>query len=303
MSKSLRADLMLVMVTLCWAFSYWLTKICFVELEPMTLNAFRFLGGFIIAFLFSINKFKNISKETIKHSFILGGVLGVVYILATVGIMYTSISNAGFLSGLAVVFTPIVAFLLFKKRPERKLIVVVMMCLVGVSLLTLTENFSINPATLKGDILCILCSFFFACHIVFAERAVSSANTNPYQLGVFQLGIAGVINFALSFVFEKPTLPSSFNVWIAALFLAVLCTGVAFIVQVVAQQYTSAARVGVIFCLEPVFAGVVAFVLGGEILSSQSYVGVVLIVSALFIMEINFKNMLKRNDINGVKSE
>ncbi len=84
------------------------------------------------------------------------------------------------------------------------------------------------------------------------------------------------------------------------IFLSVFCTGAAFIIQAVAQQYTSASHVGVIFALEPVFAGIVAFFLAGEILTVRAYVGAALLVSSLFIMELDifklvtgFRSMIK----------
>ena len=77
----------------------------------------------------------------------------------------------------------------------------------------------------------------------------------------------------MAFVCETPRLPGSGPIWGAVAFLAVFCTGLAFIVQTLAQQYTSASHVGVIFTLEPVFAGIVAFLFAGEVLTPRAYVG------------------------------
>ncbi|MBQ3185784.1 MAG: DMT family transporter, partial [Firmicutes bacterium] len=88
--------------------------------------------------------------------------------------------------------------------------------------------------------------------------------------------------------------PSSGIVWGSALFLAVFCTGVAFIVQTIAQQYTSATHVGVIFTLEPVFAGIVAFALAGEILLPRAYFGAFLLLASLIIMEIDVNALVAK---------
>lgn len=84
----------------------------------------------------------------------------------------------------------------------------------------------------------------------------------------------------------------------AVLFLAIFCTGVAFVVQPVAQQYTTAAHTGVIFALEPVFAAVVAVIFAHEFLSPKSYFGALLMVASVIVMEIDFgsfKQKLKRS--------
>jgi drug/metabolite transporter (DMT)-like permease len=160
------------------------------------------------------------------------------------------------------------------------------MCVIGIGLLTL--NNELQPAL--GDILCLICAVAYAFDLLITETAVAKQEVNAYQLGVFQLGFAGAGNLILSFIVEKPTLEHSPKVWAATIFLAIFCTGIAFIVQAVAQQYTSATHVGVIFTLEPVIAGVAAFAFAGEVLLPRAYVGAVILILSLFIMEINFKN-------------
>ena len=98
----------------------------------------------------------------------------------------------------------------------------------------------------------------------------------------------------LSFIFEEPCLPQSAGGWLSVVFLAVFCTGVAFVVQAVAQQYTSATHVGVIFALEPVFAGIVAFVFAGERLLPRAYFGAAIMLISLIIMEIDIKNLISK---------
>lgn len=289
MNTNLKAEIMLLMVTLSWGFSYILNDICLAELDAFTLNAIRFLIAFAVSGVFSFRRLKNISKRTLLDSLILGAVLSVVYACATIALQYTTLSNAGFLCGLAVVFTPLLSALIFKTNPEKKLVFVVAMCLIGIALLTLTEEFSINAANFKGDILCIICSAAYAVVLLLTERFVARPDADPIQIGVLQIGITGIISLVFAIIFETPRFPTQLDVWSSILILAVFCTGVAFIIQNIAQQHTSASRVGVIFSLEPVFAGIVAYLFAGEILSARSYAGVALILAGLFIMEINIK--------------
>lgn len=291
MTKQMRADIMLLMVTLFWGVSYWLIDVSLAEVGPFKLNALRFLIAFFIAVIFTFPKLKTVNRTTMKYSAIIGVALLFVYIGATFGVKYTSLSNAGFLCALTVVITPILAYFVLKQKPEKKLAVVVIMCLMGIALLTLKDN--LRPAL--GDLFCIMAAFAYAVDLLLTEVAIIRKKVDAFQLGVFQLGFTGLFNLIISFFVETPTLPHSMEAWTAVLFLSVFCTGIAFIAQALAQQYTSASHVGVIFSLEPVFAGIVAYFLAGEILSAQAYVGAALLVSGLFIMELDIKKT--KNDV------
>lgn len=294
MTKQLKADLMLLFVTLCWGVSYYLSDVSLEDMGSFTLNANRFLIAFVVAVLIAFPKLKNVSKTTLKYSVIIGVLLSFVYFGANMGVLYTTLSNTSFLCGMTVIFTPILSSIVYKKMPDRKLTLVILMSTIGIALLTLKDNFSINYYNLLGDALSIMTAFFYAVDLLVMEKAVSKEDVNPFQLGVFQLGVTGVLNLVLSLIFEKPHLPTEPRYWGSVLFLAILCTGVAFIVQAIAQQYTSASHVGVIFSMETVFAGIVAFIFAKEVLSFKSYMGAILMVLSIFVMEINFKELFKK---------
>ena len=294
MNKQLKADLMLVLVTLCWGISYYLMDLALTDMDPFTLNAHRFLGAFAVAGLLSYKKVKDVNRITLKYSLLVGAALVFVYIGATFGVKYTTLSNSGFLCALTVVFTPLIAWVFLRQELDRKMTLSVVICFIGIALLTLKDDFSINLGNLKGDLLCIICAVAYAIDLLLTEKAVSHKEVDAYQLGVFQLGVTGLCNLILAIIVETPHFPTTGNVWGAVIFLSIFCTGVAFVVQPVAQQYTSASHVGVIFALEPVFAGIVAFALAGEVLSPKSYFGAVLMIASIFIMEIDFSRFFSR---------
>lgn len=285
MTKQFKAEMLLLLVVTFWGISYYLMDISLQELEPFTLNAFRFLGAFAAAVILAFPKLKSVNRTTIKYSFYIGVALIFVYIGATFGVMYTSLSNAGFLCALTVIFTPIFGYIFKGTIPDKKLSFIVVACVVGIGLLTLNEN--LKPAV--GDILCLMCAMAYAGDLLITETAVAKQEVNAFQLGVFQLGFAGFFNLILAFLLETPHLPQSPEVWRSAIFLAVFCTGVAFIIQAVAQQHTTASHVGVIFTLEPVIAGFVAYFLAGEVLLPRAYLGAVILVGSLLIMEMDPK--------------
>ncbi|MEL7655349.1 MAG: DMT family transporter [Bacillota bacterium] len=284
MTQQIKADLMLLLVTLFWGVSYWLIDVSLTDVGPLMLNALRFLIAFAVAVVFAFSKLKTVNRITLKYSAVIGVALLFVYIGATFGVRYTSLSNAGFLCALTVVITPILAFFIFKHKPEKKLTAAVIMSLMGIALLTLKGN-QIKLAL--GDLLCIMAAFAYAVDLIITEAAVKKEQVNAFQLGVFQLGFTGIYNLVLSLIIETPSIPQSPRTWTSVLFLSIFCTGLAFIVQTLAQQYTSASHVGVIFSLEPVFAGVVAFFLAGEVLAPQAYFGALFLVSSLFMIELD----------------
>lgn len=287
---------MLVIVTLFWGTSYLLMDISLEEVQPLTLNAIRFLVAFFAAGALSFKKLKTVNKTTLFYSAVVGLSLLFVYIGATYGVVYTSLSNAGFLCALTVVLTPIFSFLFLKKKPGKKLGIVVVMAFCGIALLTLGGPLRPN----WGDLLCIMCAVAYAIDLLVTEAAVQKEEVNAFQLGVFQLGFTGVFMLILCLLFETPTLPQTPKVWGAVLVLAIFSTGLAFIVQAVAQQYTSASHVGVIFALEPVFSGVAAYFVAGEVLTPKAYLGAALLVSSLFVMEIDFSKIFGKDKAKNV---
>lgn len=294
MSKQLQADGILFLITFCWGVSYFLMDICLGEIDPFTLNAFRFIIAFIIAAILSGKKLFNVSKETLLYASLVGFLMVFVYIGATFGVKYTTISNSGFMCSLTVIFTPIMEWIVFKKKPSKKFSLVLLICITGIALLTLGKDFSLNMEHIKGDLLCVMCAFSYAVLLIFTEIGVKNEKVNPYQMGVFQIGITGVLNLILAFIIETPHFPETMEVWGAVAFLAVFCTGVAYVMQPIAMQYTSSGHVGVIFALEPVFSAIVAFMFAGEVLFAKQYLGGALMLFSIILMEVDIKSLFKR---------
>jgi len=294
--KPWQADMCLVLITFCWGISYILMDLCTEELDAFTLNAFRFLIGGGVALLLGFKRVRtHLNKNNLKYGAFIGLSLVGTYAGATFGVQYTSISNSGFLCAMTVVFTPLFSILL-KKIPERKTLISVLISFIGIALLTLNDDFSINMQNLKGDLLCLSCGFFYAMDLIITDKALEHDDVDPYTIGVVQLLVVGIVNILASFIFFTPQCPSNTKIWAATLFLALFCTGLAFVLQPIAQQYTTASRVGVIFTLEPVFNAFAAFIFLHEVLSVKSYIGAIIMIAALLFMEIDQKSIFKKKE-------
>lgn len=125
---------------------------------------------------------------TIRYSFLVGIALSGTYVFYGYGISRTSLSNAGFICALPVVFTPVFAFLINRTRPSRKLIACLFLCSLGLALLTLND--SLRPAL--GDIICLGVPICYAFDLLLTEKAVQHSEVDALGLGVCQLGVVGI---------------------------------------------------------------------------------------------------------------
>lgn len=293
MTKQRKAELLLVLATAFWSISYYFSRVCLEELDVLNLNAFRFLSAFAILGLVYRRHFRGMTRQTLRYGAIVGLVLVATYIGATYGVKYTSLSNAGFISCLAVIITPLIELAVYRKKPEKKLAAALLLCTLGLALMTLSEELRFAP----GDALCFLCSVCYAVDIVITERAVTKPEVDPVGMSVVEIGVTGAVFLLLSCVFEQPRLPRSPDVWGAALFLGLFCSGIAFVIQTTQQKHTAAARVALIFTLEPVFSAVVAYFLAGERLAPRAYLGAALMVLSLVLAQIDFGKEANHDDV------
>lgn len=289
MKIQLKADLMLLLVTFFWGASILLTKVGLNYMQEYNLIALRFIIAFLLSGIVFYKHLIKIDFRTIKYACLLAAILFIVYIFATFGTKYTSVSNAGFLMSLTVIFIPVLSSIFLKQRPDKKVMLGVVFTIIGIGLLTLNSQLKIG----YGDILCILCALFYAFHIIITGTITKQVNS--ISLGVLQLGFVGLFSIIFSMFMENPKLPSTVESWFSILVLSIFCTGMAFIVQIIAQQYTSPTHTGLIFSLEPVFSAGFAFFFTGETLTAKGYLGATLILLSVVIAELDFKSLLKTN--------
>ena len=286
MKTQLKADMMLLIVAMLWGSSCLLTKIALEDLDEFNLVAFRFILGFSLAFPVFFKSLK-IDVKTIGYSAIIATNYFVVLALMTFGVNYTTVSKAGFLTCLAGVFIPLINIIVFGKKPGAKIMFCAVATLAGVYLLTMggtTGGSGIN----LGDVLCTLCSLFFAIQVMLVAHFVRRADA--ITLTVFQMGFVGLYNLAASFIFEAPHLPTTQSSWISSLLLCIGCTIIALLMQNIAQKSTSDTHAGIIFSTEPVFAVISAYVVLGETLSRTGWAGAVILLLCIVLLEVNFKS-------------
>ncbi len=279
-----KANLSLIFVTALWGVSFYFARLGIEDLGILSLNAYRFLFAFIFLCVFSIRKITKVNFVTLKYSILSGIPVVLAYLSYSYGIVNTSLSNAAFLCCLAVLFTPIFSYFFNNIVPNKKLIFSLVICIPGIALITLNESFVLS----NGDLFCILCAALYALTIIIMEKGVNTIDVDPYNLAAFQLGFVGLCYLLLTFIFEGPILPSSSNTIIVVAALAILCTAITTVIQSIAQKYTTATNVGLIFTLEPIFASIASYFLANEVMTANQILGALIIISSIIILEVRW---------------
>jgi len=291
MKPQVKADLAMLLVTLFWGSSYLFMQMGLADLSTFNLIGLRFGIAFVIAAGIFHRRLLRTTRNTLWHSLIMGAILFGVFAAVTEGVKTTTASQAGFLVSLTVIFVPLLSILL-KNRLQTRVLFGAGLAVVGIALLTLNESLQIS----LGDVLCIAAALFYATHIIVTGKL--APQSDAIVLGVCQLGFTALFGFGFSLLAETPQLPHTPEAWLAVLVLSVLCSAIGFVVQTVAQQYTTPAHTGLIFSLEPVFAALFAFLLNGETLTVRGYLGAALVLLSVLIAEIDGTRLFRSKKQN-----
>jgi drug/metabolite transporter (DMT)-like permease len=283
-----QANLILASVSMGWGTSYLFMKLCVDTVSPLMIITLRFGIAFIVMMLIFYKKVMHVNGVTLKYSAIVGALLGGIFMALLFGLKETTASAAGFLTSTTVILVPLLQTLITRKWPTKKIISGVVIVTFGLGLLTIGKDFSISI----GSLLCLLAALLYAVHIILTNQFVKEVDT--LQLGIYQLGFVSVYGAIGTFVFETPNLPVDAISWIAILGLAVICSAYGFVMQPIAQKYTSPESTGFLFSLEPIFAALFAFLFLREHMGLQGYVGALLILTGVFIASWTPKNQANK---------
>ena len=191
----LAGDMMMLAATMIFGAMTIFSKQILAELEVYNMVALRFLIAFAVCFAVFRKRYRCLDRETAVHAWVLGTFLFVSYVCMTLGCKYTTASNAGFMMSLVAFFTPVIIFVQEKKPPDTKHVLSIIITLIGVGLMCLSGDFTLN----RGDLICIMSAFFYSFQMLYTERYAEKHD--PVVLGTFQLifvSIYGFIFFLLS---------------------------------------------------------------------------------------------------------
>jgi drug/metabolite transporter (DMT)-like permease len=278
------ADGALVAVTFIWGSTFVLVKDLVAQVPPMFMLTIRFaIGALALTLLITLaRRWSGFSMRELGWGALMGLAIGLGYAFQTVGLQYTSASNAGFITGLLVVIAPVLGIFILRQMPTNWAVLGLVMATMGLAMLSLRLDDGIRANW--GDAIVLACSFAFAFQVVMLAHV--SRLYDPVRLAMVQILVAGILNGIGSLIFETTPSTVGVDVWAGAAFLGIMASAVGIGVQSSVQSYTTVIHASLIFTLEPVFAAIFGFWLQGDRLGLIALAGAALIISGMLIAEL-----------------
>ena len=285
MNRSLTPALVLVGVTAVWGATYVVVQDVTTEMPVFAFLFWRFFLAGLALFLIRPNSLRILTPTDWRRALALGLLLSVGFGAQTIGLQYTSATIAGFITGMFVVFTPLLAALVWRQQISGQTWGAVALATVGLALISL-NGFGIG----FGEAIVLVCAVAFAAHLVCLSEW--SSGEKAYALTIVQLMIVALVSLFLSAFSGGPRPPGSANAWLAIIFLALIATALAYLIQTWAQAHITSTRAAVILTLEPVFAGIFGVLVAGDVLTWRMAIGGVMILAAMYLAGLAPKRKL-----------
>jgi drug/metabolite transporter (DMT)-like permease len=294
----------LVLVNLIWGIGFVVVDDAINVMPVNTFNAFRFgLATLALLPLWFLMKKPN-KEETdyktsqlIKAGFGLGLLLFLGFSLQTQGLLYTTVSNTGFITGMCLPLVPIIGFFIFKIKVGKEVWLSVITATVGLYFLTMGDKLEFN----QGDILVAVSAVCYATHISMMARFGGRFAVVP--LSIVQLGavacysaIASLYEFSMGINVNYPPLLvqlTDSGVLLAILYSALLASAFAYWAQTSSQRLIEPHKIALIFALEPIFAHIAAYLILDEHLGIKGWIGASLIILGMLYSELGGRRKAK----------
>lgn len=276
--------LLLILGTAFWGISFSVTKLAIGQNQSALFLFYRFLLATMVLSVVFWKYVKTLNINSIKT----GGALAVPLMLGiylqTLGITHTSASQCSFVAGITVVMIPVFKLIIYKKAAPLKIWLATVVALIGLSVISIKENFNIGI----GDLYTITGAFFFAVYLIQIERESKTRNIIPTIVPMFTT--CALLTFLLTLSQENIIWVPQGNIfWMGILYCAIFSTAYMYTISNISQKYISAERVSIIYLFEPVFGAFAAHFILGEHISSRLLIGGGLIFMATVVSEIKLK--------------
>ena len=288
MNKKLFSLICAIVTSLLWGSAFVAQDMGMDFIGPYTFSVGRFFIGFIsllpFFFIFEFKTIKkiNINKKVIAYFlFLLGFVLAIGQALQQISLIYTDVANTGVFTVMYVLIVPLISYFVFSKKMHWTVWPAVGFCVVGGLLLSEINNTSVR----MGDTLGILSAFCWAIHIILIRKTIEIFNY-PVTIAMTQCLIGCLILILPMYLFEEPTLGNILKDSYEILYVGVLSSALAFLLQTYSLQNISPAPAAIIFSLEGVFAAIFAWLILDQFLNEIKILGIFLILIAVILSQI-----------------
>jgi drug/metabolite transporter (DMT)-like permease len=272
----MRALIALVLVTAVWGVTFVQVKDAVALYPVLAFLALRFAIASATLAVPGAARIRGLGRRGVAAAALAGVLLAAGYVLQTVGLQRTSVSNAGFVTGMYVVLTPLLALALFRIRIGVAAWIGVLLATVGLAMLS-----GVHGGSRSGDLLVLGGAAVYSLQIVLLERFAPLYDALGFTL------VEMLAAFAVLLVAAIPSLevPHGATVWGALLVTGVFASALGFLVQTWVQRSSSATRTALLFALEPVWAAVFGFALAGDRLGALGFGGCAVIMAGIVLAE------------------
>lgn len=278
MTQTRLAVAALLAVAAAWGSTFFLTKDLLLRIDVADYLALRFAIAAVILIAVHPMAVARLSRLDRSRAALLGVTYGVAQLLQTEGLRHTSASVSGFVTGMYVVFTPLLAAAILRHRIGRWAWGAVALATTGLGVLSL-QGFSLG----LGELLTLASAGLYALHIV--GLGAWSTPSNAFGLSTLQMVVIVVV-CGLGALPGGFSVPGSGGDWLRVLYMAIVAGAIALIVQTWAQAHLAPTRAAIAMTMEPVFASAFAVLLGGETLTVRMVVGGACVVAAMYLVEL-----------------
>ena len=275
---TLLATLALLAVTACWGSTFFLIRDLLDRVPTLDFLAIRFaIAGIVLVAVFP-RAISRLAPDSRRHALVLGGLYGLAQILQTAGLAHTPASVSGFITGMYVVFTPLLAALILRTRISGMTWGAVALAAAGLGVLTL-EGFSVG----YGEALTLVAAGLYALHIV--GLGAWSRPSEALGMSIVQILVIATICLLASAP-GGMVLPDRLGDWLSIVYMAIVAGAFALIGQTWAQAHLPPTRSAIVMSMEPVFAAFFAVTLGGEGVTGRMLVGGAMVLAAMIVVEL-----------------
>lgn len=282
---------MLLLVAILWGSSYVFAKLTIqAGMHSGVINACRGTMCVIAGYLIFHKQINKMTWLDFKLGVLMGTINFLGYFLQTDALRYTTPAKNAFLTTLYVAIAPLILWLFWHERPQRKTYFAVALAIIGMAVITNVANTGLQLNF--GDFLTVVSAIFWALQLIFFGKYAPKVS-NPWVL-IFMIGLCqGTFGWITTGLFERTNLTQIH--WVQALIpLAILAIVVTFLaqgMQITAQQYTDATSAGLLLMLESFFASTMSVIMGYDPLTPQLIWGGLILLLANAIMQVNFQDV------------
>ena len=275
----LRYDALLVFITMIWGSTFLVVKYVVKLSGPFTYLAFAYGLGTLALTLIFRKRLARITRAELRNGLIIGMFLFTGYALQTTGLQFTTVSKAGFITGLNVPLIPVFMLLFLRQKPSRGAVAGIILSFAGLFLLSFNNQLTLSIGI--GELLILGAAVAFALHVVNISRFSPGADAT--NLVIMQVGLTSLLSFIAIPIAHQPLFVPSWSFWLAVLLMGTIDIAFTLLVMNRVQQFIGGTKAALIYALEPVWAALTGLLLAGDVLSRPAWIGCGCILAGMIV--------------------